>query len=133
MDQTPFDLVTIAFEVILTTLVLGVAGTLMSLSGQMMRSYQKEVDVANMMAEYSTYSKYDGTELSGSDVVEAIHLYANTAFPIKVGGTTFTNANYTLDELIGSASPKVSIDKDYKAEIQIGGNGNVSGIIFTMM
>ncbi len=131
MDQTPFDIVTTAFELIITVLVLSTASTLMFLGSRMMQSYQKEIDVSNMMTEYSTYSKYDDTTLSGSDVVEAIHLYADDVFPIKVGSSTFQDANYSLDNLVGSPASVIHLDKDYKAELRVGTNGNISGIVFS--
>lgn len=57
MDQTPLDIFIMAVELTLTLLVLGFIGTMMTLGTQMTKSYQKEVDIANTMREYASFSK----------------------------------------------------------------------------
>ena len=99
MDQTPLDIFIMAVELTLTLLVLGFIGTMITLGTQMTKSYQKEVDIANTMQEYASFSKYDDTSLSGSDAVEAIHMYASSdlTVTIKSSGSTrnFTDGNVT--------------------------------------
>jgi len=135
MDQTPLDIFIMAVELTLTLLVLGFIGTMMTLGTQMTKSYQKEVDIANTMREYASFSKYDDTSLSGSDAVEAIHMYASSdlTVTIKSSGSTrnFTDGNVTLNSLVGGSSPIIDLKKDYYSYIRFDTTGYVRRIIFS--
>lgn len=136
MDQTPMDIFIMAVELTLTILILGFIGFMMTLGNQMVKSYQKEVDIANNMQEYASFSKYDNTSLSGSDAVEAIHMYASGDLIVTVKSPTttreFTNANVTLDDLVGGSNPIIDLKKDYHAYIRFDATGYVRKIIFSV-
>lgn len=135
MDQTPLDIFIIAIELILTLLILGFIGAMMTLGTQMTKAYQQEVDIANTMQEYASFSKYDNTLLSGSDIVEAIHMYASEDLTviIKNSGSSkeFINANVTLDDLVGGSNPIIDLKQDYYSYIIFDVTGYVKKIIFS--
>jgi hypothetical protein len=136
MDQTPMDIFIMAIELTLTILVLGFIGSMMILGNQMVKSYQKEVDIANNMQEYASFSKYDDTSLSGSDAVEAIHMYASGDLVVTIKSPTttqeFTDANVSLNSLVGGATPIIDLKKDYHAYIRFDTTGYVRKIIFSV-
>lgn len=140
MDQTPFDIIILAVDLILVLLVMGFIGMMMTISSQMTKSYQSEEDIANYMQEYATFSKYDNTELSGSDAVEAIYMYTDDGMSVNIlkhlesgeaVSKVYTDGNLSLNDLTGGSNPVIDLSIDYYSYILFDLTGYVRLIVFS--
>lgn len=105
MERKPFDFVIIAVEIMVVVLILGFTGRMLDLGKSATDLYQAELETARMMEQYAIYNKYDGTTLSGSDVVEALYVHAGSDFCVVLpslrvttqrdilGGTNFSSSS----------------------------------------
>lgn len=131
MEKTPFDLLSIAFEMIIFLLVIASISRFTLIHNSLFTSYQDEVDSIAIMEDYAVYNKYDGVEVSGSDVVEALLVYPSSFFTVSVGTRSYTTAVSDLTSLTTGSSPIVVLTQDYNATLEIGVNGEVIGITFS--
>lgn len=118
MERELRDYILIPFEIILTLVVLGVIAQFMSIGQSQIDRYQKEVDTTAIMEQYAIYNKYDGTELSGSDIMEAVFVHGGDDFVINVqylntsgatqrvalGGSTFGGSGTAINSWMYSNS-----------------------------
>lgn len=135
MEKTPMELLTIALELMLTIFVIGFIARFVVIGNNLLDSYQREIDSAIVMEEYAIYNKFDATQLSGADVVEAVFLHANNSFEIYVnsssptfGGSSFDASAITLENILATGG--IVMTNDYNSKLKMHTNGHVIGIIF---
>lgn len=146
MEDTPFDVVSLAVEIIATIIVIGFIGLALTLATNMQKSYQREADIQVMMQEMAMYSKYDNTLVTGSDAIEAIYLYAAGDFFVYVEGASpgpcfgVRDGSYAVPG-VGTVSCRWPIPTNvgtmsivstdyYEASVELGTNGEVIGLKF---
>jgi len=134
MDNIPFEIVLVAIQVIVAVIVVGVMGLGLYYASRLTQIYQREADISSMMFEHSMFSRFDATRLSASDVIESIFTHASPDFFIRVDNFDFTSADFTLSHLldgnVATGSPAIDLLRDFTANLYIGTNGEIRGIIF---
>lgn len=101
-------------------------------------SSMKTAGSTQAKASNSQYNGYDGTSISGAEVISAIKANASTAFVVKVKAKAGTVISYTTPSAYPSALALVPTGVDYieasaifNAVLDKSSNGAIVGVTFT--
>lgn len=125
--------VELAISTALTALLLTVIIFFVNIGGSASASFQREQDSQFRLQEFAKYAEYDGTVVSGAEVIACIYRFASSStvpalqrnVRIFVGGTErFSN------ESISALENAINPVSTFNAVLQINANGAVEAIRF---
>lgn len=106
------EVVYIAISAILLSIVLTFVSTLIGVRNDLAEIRNNEIHSAQDLEKYREFNKYNGTNVFGEDIIEAIRQYYNSDLTIYVNKSGSTGTSYTVTKDAVRAG-SVSVDLDY--------------------